>query len=469
MGGGSTDDSGGESGGEGAPVQAGNDARGEQLGLAAGAEEGPPTDAGEWVPYEGPRGESGWRDPETGEVVYDREPPGPAAGVDPAERPLSEGDRVLLEYDGEEHVGEVVKETDRDVRVRDDRNLWTLEKEEGQQIDGAMTVTNLGAPVSDRVDPAALQPETVEELTYVLNERRLEDAVGDVRASLGRMSVDEVVEAVRESDQSTQLVGSELMRAAAVGESGDLTVGADPDRGEPGALQSRFQEEHPDAARDHGRMESGWTGNMYRTSATGPLVQHAMAETGNETLPEYDDADRAAAADVTDAQLESARAVNEYTTKTLREAFGDEVTLFRGFSRNPHQGTASEGTETPTRLREAAANGASAAVGHRPVESWSFEPETARLYAGKDGAVVETTVPVEDVVMASSAGTVHRSESDAVVMHDGPETYDADQIHPGDDLYDEEPMLRLRLSAVQGTLKGSAGSGDGAVTDGGDA
>jgi hypothetical protein len=228
---------------------------------------------------------------------------------------------------------------------------------------------------------------------------------------------------------------------------------ANPDIDEAMKFRDVFDERYPEAADDMRSMSRGWEGSMYAAKNAAPLIQHAMDKTGNDTLPEYDFAGTASGEFVNDRQKRSADAAHEFTTEVLREAFGDTVTMFRGFSKSPHGGTRSEGTDAPDKLVRAAETGEPVEMEHRPCESWTFEPTTAKMYAGESGAVVETTVPVESILMSSSAGTIHPSENDNVTMHDGPVVYEPDQIHTGKDLRTDEGMFRVRLRAARGLHK----------------
>lgn len=412
-----------------------------------------PAERKSWIPYEGPRGGQGWKNTDTGRKVYDDEPPGETAASTLEDDPLSKGDKVVLRYDGETHHGEVIAETPRDVRVRDDRNLWTLDKDQSEQYGGDMELVNLGAPESDREDPSEMEPETAEELSYAVSELELEDAADKVVDSLGQMSVDEAIEGIKESNKSILLMGDEAMRRSSAEVDG-LTVAANADMDDAMEMRDVLEEEYDRYTRDDVvDMSRGWEGAMYRAKNAAPMIQAAVKETGNETMPEYRDSGVAADMDVDGSDMRSAREASEFTTEKLREAFGDEVTVFRGFSNNPHGGTASEGTAAPNRLREGKEEDEPVEIEHRPVESWTLEPNTAKMYAGNDGAVAQSSVPVEEVAMSSSVGTIHPSENDTVLEHDGPQVYDPSQIYTGDELREDDGMLRLRLEAARGMKK----------------
>jgi hypothetical protein len=408
----------------------------------------------QWVPYEGPEGGSGWKNAESGEVRYQDDPPGETLASDPEDKPLSEGDRVLLEYDGEVHAGEVVAETPVDVRVRDDRNLWTLDKDESSQIDGAMEVRNLGAPESDKRDPMTMDIEDGDDLEYVASELDDEREVAErVLDAMDNMSTEDAYGAVDSSSMSTRVVAYEFERLAG-GEAGGSEVQLDPSRASHDEHQERFAEQAgQQAVDDVNEAAWGWVGSMYRDDRAAPLVQHAMGETGNDTLPEYRGADRAAGEETEAGEMESMEAADEFTTETLREAFGDEITVFRGFSKDPHQGTPSEGTGVVADMERAKEAGEDVEINHRPAESWTLDPDTASLYADTSGAVVATEVPVEDALLSSSAGTIDAAEVETVLKHDGPETYDPDDIIMKGDMERKKADFLLAARAAGGTRK----------------
>jgi hypothetical protein len=361
---------------------------------------------------------------------------------------------VVLRYDGETHAGEVVAVSNNgeSVRVRDDRNIWTFPTtgpEPGSQQDELFDVVNLGSGESDKADPREAPLDSASAVSYVFEQLDYEEAVDRLLEDGGGLGEDEVIDGIAESPVSLALAGSEVMRRSRSRVHG-VETGASPDIDEAMKFRDVFDERYPEAADDMRSMSRGWEGSMYAAKNAAPLVQHAIDETGNDTLPEYDFAETASGEYINDRQERSADAVHEFTTEVLREAFGDEVTMFRGFSENPHGGTRSEGTDTPSKLREAKETGQDVEVEHRPAESWSFEPRTAMMYSGESGAVLETTVPVERIAASSSAGTIHPSENDNVTLHDGPEVYGPGQIHTDEQYRTDEGKFRMRLRAARG-------------------
>lgn len=422
---------------------------------------GPPPDSTadkSWIPYTGPEGGEGWKDADSGEVRYQQDPPGETLTSNPADEPLSEGDRVLLRYDGEVHAGEVVAETPRDVRVRDDRNLWTLDKDEKDQYGGDMEVLNAGQPESDQKDPATMDIDDADDLEYVLGEADndndpdsfIAERILDAAETLG---TEEIYEAVEASDQSARIATYSLKQAAESETDDGTPVSAEPTREEHSEHRDRLKEQHGrEALEQSATVAAGWEGAMYRDPRTSPLISMAMENTGNENLPEYSGSDRAAE-DAPDEELETMEDISDFTTETLREAFGDEVTMFRGFSKNPHMGTPSTGTDIVEQMEDAVESGEDVEIEHRPAESWSLNPETASLYADTSGAVVKSEISVEDVAMSSSAGTIDYAEDDTVVEHEGAETYDPDDVIIKDNMETKKARFVMNLMAAEGARK----------------
>jgi len=468
---------------------------------------------GQWIPYEGPRGGRGWKDTETGEVVYQDEAPGLTVGDTPDDNPMSEGDVVMLEYDGDRHYGRVVAEAgDGSVRVRDDRNVWTLEPDEPDPYGGDMHVVNLGDPESDQQDPDEVPLEDPDDIAYAIdNQDTLDGSLDKAAEALAEgAGTDSVYQALqRSSELNASSATDMMMNTHGVGETEAGSVGLDAGQGDRRELGEAFADALDDKESSAVMSAvSGWTGMMYQDERTAPLIQAAMEDTGNETMPEYAGSQSAAMAGVDEADKEAVRKASEFTTERLREAFGDEVAVFRGMSETPHQGTPSEGTGIAERLsaaskesfddlkegdlmlvedermpgpavaeyrggddasfdaelvdrigsreREydggAAVFGEGAEIEHRPAESWSLNPETARLYAGS-GAVVQTTIDVEDAMVSSSTGGISPTEEDTVVRHDGPAEYDSSDIYDmssGDSL---EHTSKMRLEAIKGAMK----------------
>jgi len=418
--------------------------------------EEPPGEAPEvqktWVPYIGPEGGEGWQstdDPE--DVRYEEEPPGTVAGEDLEDNPLEEGDYVLLEYDDEIHYGKVIGEYgDGGVSVQDDRNNWALGADESSQYGGDMMLTNLGKPNSDQKDPDEMEIEDVNDLSYALNEQDfLEDKADFIYDRLDDLEDDQIIEAMNETDSSLLAVGSEMVDMMSTKEVNGVSIKPNPDIDETYTLLDDLEEEYGEETKETSSQAArGWEGSMYAARNAAPMVQAAMKNTGNETMPEYDRSDMAAMEDVSDDKIEQIRQSKEFTVDILREAYGDEITVFRGLSENPHGGTRSEGTDIVQELKDGKNSGDSVTVEHRPLESWTLEPSTAQLYGD---VVIENTIPVESVMASSSAATIHPSENDTVVEHEGPANYSPEQIYDFEDR--DEDLFRLRLNAARGMKK----------------
>mgnify|MGYP000108347594 CR=1 FL=1 len=341
--------------------------------------------------------------------------------------------------------------TSPSVRVKDDRNVWTFDAHDSEKYGGDMQILNLGRPESDRIEPEDADPRDTDQFAWALSEVQIEDAARMVVDAVDEAGVGPVMEAIEESDQSARLMSSEIVREfQSAGVSGGGVVEPDPLKDHTDPMREELTQEVLDdsEASTWRGARGGWQGSMYDDSRTEPLVAHAMDNTGNLTMPEYTMAAPSIIQDrPSDASKTAIEKASEFTTEKLREAFGDEVTLWRGLSENPHRGTPSEGTGVVGALREADESGEEAEVEHRPAESWSLSFDTAKLYAS-GGAVIETTVPVEDVLLSSSAGTLDAVEDDTVVQHEGAATYGPDQITTGDDLNETETRLRAALKNI---------------------
>ena len=338
--------------------------------------------------------------------------------------------------------------TSPSVRVKDDRNVWTFDAHDSEKYGGDMQILNLGHPESDRIEPEDADPRDPDQFAWALSEVQIEDAAGMVVDAVDEVGVGPVMEAIEESDQSARLMSSEIVREfQSAGVSGGGVVEPDPLKDHTDPMREELTQEVLDdsEASTWRGARGGWQGSMYDDSRTEPLVAHAMDSTGNQTMPEYTMAAPSIIQDrPSDASKAAIEKASDFTTEKLREAFGDEVTVWRGLSENPHRGTPSEGTGVVGALREAEETGQQAEIEHRPAESWSLSFDTAKLYAS-GGAVVETTVPVEDIMLSSSAGTLDAVEDDTVVQHEGKAAYGPDQITTGDDLNAPETRLRAAL------------------------
>ena len=480
-----------------------------------------------WVPYEGPRGGKGWKNLDSGDVSYDDQPPGET--VEPTEPspddPLREGDRVLLQYDGEIHPGEVIGEssdpipnteaamqtieeyeaagepiddldelteaiweageygiagvpalggappdagsreelaeamaeaTTSRVVVQDDRNNWRFGADGSGVADG-MDVLSFGQSESDQRDPDDVPLDSPDSIAYAIDGQDSVDAsLNKAAEALTETGADTVYEALRESSEfSPEAAAGMLMESHGSGQTSEgHTLTLEAREGDAREVWNEFEKQAgEETARRVRSAASGWEGSMYEDGRAAPLVDLAVDETGNDTVPEYAEGGAAGLPEVDEKDREAVERFRDFATEKMREAFGDEVPVFRGFSRSPHGGTPSEGTGVVDRMEEAKESGEGARIEHRPAESWSTNPDTASLYADTSGAVVSHTIPVEDVVMSSVVGRPHVGEEDTVVQHEGPAEYDPGDIHIKAD--DEgagerrETKARMRLRAVE--------------------
>lgn len=214
-----------------------------------------------------------------------------------------------------------------------------------------------------------------------------------------------------------------------------LSRGSDFPEEAESVFSERFGEE---AAEEMGMAKDGWRTDMFNEE-TAAIHQLAADITGNEQLP--DGVENVHDIDTGDAPVsdETAEQIREQSIDALREVYGDEMTLYRGLS--PGGGPSpAEATNISDQLLEAKENGDSVDMEHRSAESWSANPQYATRYAFDDdyvdgeyvrneGAVVETTVPVEDAVMASMGGALASQEDEVVVAHEESAEYGPDNIH----------------------------------------
>ena len=239
------------------------------------------------------------------------------------------------------------------------------------------------------------------------------------------------------------------------------TSGFDYARGE---AVDDFNDEYPEqVTRVVDEAVNEWQLGMF-AKETAPLFQLAAEQKDNDTLPEGgrfgDDEyiDDVLEMPVTYEEKEAIRAKQEQTQEMLREAFGDEITVFRGQSTSDTNPTRADPSDAPARMKEAAKDGDTVEHEHRPAESWTTDPGYAAFYSnpGKDdmsvdpsetdGVLMRTTVPVEDVVMAAHTTEMEPRESEVVLAHEETAEYDADQLIPDDEVTNQklvEEALRV--------------------------
>lgn len=155
-------------------------------------------------------------------------------------------------------------------------------------------------------------------------------------------------------------------------------------------------------------------------SETYQLWSVAADETGNSNPPE--DATESIDRGVSDVDRETVMIQKQHTEDVLREVFGDTVPVARGVS-----------GDIATEIREQAEAGEPVEIEHRTLESWSTFPDHSEDFAGDDGIIIQTEVPVEEV-WASSHTTpgLEDHENEIIVGKSGPETYGPEDIYTTD-------------------------------------
>ena len=212
-----------------------------------------------------------------------------------------------------------------------------------------------------------------------------------------------------------------------------------------------------------------WQLGMF-AQETAPVFQLAAEQKDNQTLPEggaFGDEeyiDSVLEIPVSWDEKDAILAKQEQTQDLLREAFGDEITVFRGVSTSDTNPTKADASDAPARIKEAAKNGDTVEHEHRPAESWTTDPGYAAFYsnpnndrAGEhddDGAMLRTTVPVEDVVMSAHTTEMDPRESEVVLAHEETVEYEPDDVIPDDELTNKRLVseaLRLAENVGRGT------------------
>jgi hypothetical protein len=113
--------------------------------------------------------------------------------------------------------------------------------------------------------------------------------------------------------------------------------------------------------------------------------------------------------EIPDEAMEQIEEYVEYQQEMLREIFGDEIPVYRGI----------EG-DYPEQMKEDTEDGGEAGLDHRAIESWSLSPTQASGFAETreetdgEGALVETTVPVENVLLSGLDNVGLESELEVV-------------------------------------------------------
>lgn len=459
----------------------------------------------QWVPYHGPEGGEGWQDTETGEVVYQNSPPGeiaePAEAVEALEGVTQTGDQTdLIERYRVAKDRERVREHGGSPPPDSLDTLAGAEAALGEDpadtdiataVDALDTdvAADYGALLSTAIERGATPHEVVR---------------GGEFADAPLTEYEQTAEAMLKNT-SAEVKGFDADVPLAVG--GGLYGGPSEVTEE---FRERFEQEFgEDATHTVYMAAQEWVGSMFGEDAA-PLWQVAADETDNETIPEsstdgveitigesdlafgtpdYDDPrelvgetvtvrnpgmgereaevinvygdDSSPALEVrlnqrsvleTHTSHEDREDLRQFATATqelLREAFGDSITVFRGYSEDPSNPTAADATSVSDQLRLAHERGEPIEHEHRTAEAWSMDPTYADRYNDEsyDGAMVRKEVPVERVMLsAHTSKTMDSVENEVVVAHDEAETYEPEDIVPAEEADAERLLLEAARS-----------------------
>lgn len=157
-----------------------------------------------------------------------------------------------------------------------------------------------------------------------------------------------------------------------------------------------------------------------------PLWKTVMDETGNSNLLRVEE--EVTDTEVTEEEKKAIRAHKSHVEETLREVYGDTITVYRGVY-----------GDAGGKLQEASENEEEVEWERRAVESYTTELSYAKSYAqNPNGVVVEQEVPVEDVWASSYTGFLDANENELVIQNDEVETISPENIHTPDTLDDGE-------------------------------
>jgi hypothetical protein len=96
-------------------------------------------------------------------------------------------------------------------------------------------------------------------------------------------------------------------------------------------------------------------------------------------------------------------------------------------------------------VRNAVENGDDIEIDHRTLESWSTFPAHSEEFAGDDGVIIQTEIPIEEVWGSShTTPGLGEEENELIVGKSGVESYSAD------DIYTTDPESMTQLYANMG-------------------
>ena len=195
----------------------------------------------------------------------------------------------------------------------------------------------------------------------------------------------------------------------------DVANGEDPSIGSfdsPSAMFGRFVDQIGEGRAELVSEVLGAWVNWPTNKSTAPLW-HIFAEVNdNFKVPiEFEE-------DGIDAEAfgEALHSFSDFTERVFRERFGESVVLYRSVD---EKGLA--------QMEEDAPETGSIVLDHRPVESWTFDPEFAENW--KNGYVLRKEVEVEEILASQ---VTHPSflgrEKEVLVESDGSEKYSEDEV-----------------------------------------
>ena len=201
----------------------------------------------------------------------------------------------------------------------------------------------------------------------------------------------------------------------------------------PGALFGQFVENHDDEYADMVSEVLGAWVNWPTDKSTAPLWHIFSEANDNFKVPIELQEDGIDA----EAFSEALHSFKDFTQERMEERFGDSVVLYRSIDRSGFEDMKTEAPET-----------GSLVLDHRPVESWTIDPEFAEQWSGD--VILRKEVDVGDVLASQ---VTHPSfigrEKEFLVESSGREKYSEDEIlRPGE--FDREENAQWALSQLGG-------------------
>jgi len=199
------------------------------------------------------------------------------------------------------------------------------------------------------------------------------------------------------------------------------------------ALFGQFVETHEDEYADMVSEVLGAWVNWPTNKSTAPLWHIFSEANDNFKVPIELQEDGIDA----EAFSEALHSFKDFTQERIGERFGDSIVLYRSIDRSGFEDMKTEAPET-----------GSVVLDHRPVESWTIDPEFAEQWSGD--VILRKEVDVDDVLASQ---ITHPSfigrEKEFLVESSGREKYSEDEIlRPGE--FDREENAEWALSQLGG-------------------